>query len=279
MILEKTVSNFVKEITVRKFKKEENLGQKVLIKHFLGKKEIFQDDGEIVFERFVKVKYNPNAKEKLEINREKILEELEKEKHFLIDLSFYNYHNEKGKKSLKVQVIQSLSEIRNFLFDTNLILIGKIDLKLSNFVKICERNEFPFEKFNAVILDPYGEEIFEEKDLEKYNLFLFGGIVDVGQKWYYATKYLFQDLDFPRKRIELKGSIKGVPDRINILIKILLESYYLKIPLEKAIVKNQGKKEIFERLYHEKKKGSKNFEEVVNVNHPSFNEIYKKVFG
>jgi len=60
--------------------------------------------------------------------------------------------------------------------------------------------------------------------------------------WQYATQYLFRNIDLPHKRIELYRSIKNVPDRINILIKILLDSIYLNIPLEKSIIINSPKK-------------------------------------
>lgn len=283
MILEKIFSEFCKEITVRRFKLEKNLAQKILVKYFLDKKKLYLDEGEVVYENFIKVKYNPNANKILEIEKEKILEELKKEKFFLIDLSFFSYHTEKGKKSLLIQIRESLNEIREFLFDTNLILINFPE-EFKNFLgknmcKFYKRDEFDFSNFNAIVLDPYGEEVLGEKDLEKYNLFLIGGIVDVGQRWYYATKYLFEDLNIKRKRIELKGSIRGVPDRINLIIRILLESYYNKIPLEKAILKNQTKKEIFERLSLELKKKSsfEEIKEVINVEHPSFREIFKKL--
>jgi len=65
-------------------------------------------------------------------------------------------------------------------------------------------------------------------------------------------------LDLPRARIELDGSIRGVPDRVNILVKILLESYYLNIPLRDAIVKNQGRRDVLNRIWYEIKRYSKN---------------------
>jgi tRNA (adenine9-N1/guanine9-N1)-methyltransferase len=283
MILEKIFSEFYKEVTVRNFRNKENLAQKILVKFLLGKKTLYLDEGEVIYENFIKVKYNKDAKEVLRIEREKVFERLEKEKKFLIDLSFFNYHTEKGRNSLLIQIKESLNVIREYLFDTNLILINFpknfLNFLGKNQCKFFERNEFDFSKFNAIILDPYGEDILEEKDLEKYDLFLIGGIVDVGQKWYYATKYLFEDLNFKRKRIELKGNIRGVPDRINLIIKILLESFYKKIPLEKAIVKNQTRKEIYERLSLELKKNSSfdDIKEVVNVDHKSFSEIYEKL--
>ncbi|MGC9079488.1 MAG: hypothetical protein ACP5G1_01990 [Nanopusillaceae archaeon] len=246
MILEKIASKYLNYITVRNYDKSKKyIGQDILVKYLLNKKRIYSDDGETIYKNFIEVKYNENAKEELNIDKEKIFNDLENEKKFLIDNSLFNALSNKGKESLKTQISQSLKIIREYLFDTNLILIGDIDYSFlgKNLTKIYKKQEdFDFYKYKAVILDPYGDEILEDKDLEKYDLFLLGGIVDVDVKWHYATQYLFRNIDLPHKRIEYKGSIKNVPDRINIIIKILLDSIYNNIPLEKSIEINSPKK-------------------------------------
>ncbi|MGC9133086.1 MAG: hypothetical protein ACP5GJ_01625 [Nanopusillaceae archaeon] len=246
MILEKIASNYVKYVTVKNYDKNAKyIGQDILVKYLLNKKKIYSDEGEIIYKDFIEVKYNKDAKEELEIDRDKILDNLENEKKFLIDNSLFNALSNKGKQSLKTQISQSLKFIREYLFDTNLILIRDIDYSFlgKNLVKIFKKQEdFDFYKYRAVILDPYGDEILEDKDLEEYDLFIFGGIVDIDVKWYYATQYLFRNINLPHKRIEYKGSIKNVPDRINIIIKILLDSVYLNIPIERSIEINSPKK-------------------------------------
>jgi len=259
MILEKIVSNDIKEITIKYLSKKllENTAQRIIVQNFLNKIKIYKDDGEIIYKNYITVKLNKEAKEEILLEKEKYLSLLKNEKKFLVDLSLYKLHSKAGKKSLEIQVAHALKEIREFLYDRNLILIGDLDFSFlgKNEVKIYKKREdFPFEKFKPVILDPYAEDTLTEKDLKKYDLFLIGGIVDVGQKWIGATSYLFRDLDFDKKKIVLGDSITGVPDRINILIKILLECIYLSIPLEIAIVKNQTKKDILERLNYEIRK-------------------------
>ncbi|MFP3256387.1 MAG: hypothetical protein RXO36_01055 [Candidatus Nanopusillus acidilobi] len=246
MILEKITSKYINYITVRNYDKNKKyIGQDCIVKYLLNRKKLYKDDGELIYKNFIEVKYNKDAKEEIDIPKEKILKYIESEKKFLIDNSLYNLLPNKGKISLKIQISQSLKVIREYLFDSNLILIGNIDYSFlgKNVVNIYKKQEdFDFYKYEAIILDPYGDEILNDKDLNKYNLFILGGIVDIDLNWQYATQYLFRNIDLPHKRIELYGSIKNVPDRINILIKILLDSIYLNIPLEKSIVINSPKK-------------------------------------
>jgi len=246
MILEKITSKYINYITVRNYdKKKKYIGQDCIVKYLLNGKKLYKDDGETIYRNFIEVKYNKDAKEEIDIPKEKILRDIENEKKFLIDNSLYNLLPNKGKISLRIQISQSLKVIREYLFDNSLVLIGDIDYSFlgKNLVNIYKKQEdFDFYKYKAIILDPYGDEILNDKDLEKYDLFILGGIVDIDLNWQYATQYLFRNIDLPYKRIELYGSIKNVPDRINILIKILLDSIYLNIPLEKSIIINSPKK-------------------------------------
>jgi len=246
MILEKITSKYINYITVRNYdKSKRDIGQDCIVKYLLNKKKLYEDDGEPIYRNFIEVIYNKNAKKEIDIPKEKILKDIENEKKFLIDNSLYNLLPNKGKISLKIQIFQSLKVIREYLFDSNLILVGDIAYSFlgKNFVNVYKKQEdFDFYKYKAVILDPYGDKILNDDDLKKYDLFILGGIVDVDLNWQYATQYLFRNIDLPHKRIELYGSIKNVPDRINILIKILLDSIYLNIPLEKSIIVNSPKK-------------------------------------
>ena len=246
MILEKITSKYINYITVRNYDKSKKyIGQDCIVKYLLNRKKLYKDDGETIYRNFIEVKYNKDTKEEIDITKEKILRDIENEKKFLIDNSLYNLLSNKGKISLRIQISQSLKVIREYLFDGNLILIGDIGYSFlgKNLVNIYKKQEdFDFYKYKAIILDPYGDEILNDKDLEKYDLFILGGIVDIDLNWQYATQYLFRNVDLPHKRIELYGSIKNVPDRINILIKILLDSIYLNMPLEKSILINSPKK-------------------------------------
>jgi len=261
MILEKVFSKHFPYLTIRRLKSKYkiNTAQRVLVNYLLDREKIYSDDGETIYENIIKVKLNREAKNEIIVEKEIFLNELKKEKKFLIDLSLYNIHSKKGKSSLRIQVSHALSVIRDFLFDTNLILVGDLDysfLGRNTVLKYKRIEDVCIERYKAIILDPEGDLLFDERILREYELFLIGGIVDVGLEWKGGTNYLFRDLDLPRARIELDGSIKGVPDRINILIKILLESYYFNIPLKKSIVRNQGKKDILNRIWYEIKRYS-----------------------
>lgn len=263
MILERYFSNFRDSLTIRRYNKKykKNTAQRILVRWLLGKEEIYEDEGEIIYKNIITVKLNKNAKNKVQVDKNIFLNMLRNEKKFLVDTSLYHLHSNKGKKSLIIQLQHSLSIIRDFLFDTNFIIVGNLNIDFlgNNMVYLFKNlEEFPLEKYKAIILDSEGEIVLNESLIKKYDLFLIGGIVDIGLEWHGATKYLFKDLNLSRAKIELEGSTIGVPDRINLLIKILLETSYLNIPLKEAIVKNQGKRDIIRRLWYEIKKYSKN---------------------
>lgn len=179
--------------------------------------------------------------------------------YFLIDCSLYHLHSEAGKKSLKVQISQSLSLIRKYIKRDNLIIIGKnFDISFlgkSNVILYDNINKIDFSKFNPVILDPYAEKELKDDELRRFNLYILGGIVDVGQNWKYATSYLFRDLKLEKRKIVLRGSIIGVPDRINLIIKIILDSIFNNLTIEESIIKNQSVIDKIKRLNYDVKNG------------------------
>lgn len=265
MILEKIFSEYQNYLTIRKFRKKykKNTAQRILVSWLLNKEQIYLDEGMEIYKNIISVNLNSRASNEINLDKNLILSKLNNEKKFLIDLSLFNLHSRKGKKSLITQLQHSLSTIRDFLFDTNLIIVGNLNLDFlgNNMVRLFKNIEnISLERYKAAILDPNGDLILNDDLLRFYDLFIIGGVVDVGLEWYKATEYLFKDLNLPHVRIELDGSILGVPDRINLLIKILLETYYLEIPLKDAIVKNQGKRDIIKRFWYEIKKYSKNKE-------------------
>ena len=165
---------------------------------------------------------------------------------FIIDLRYYNRHTEKEKRRIIKEILASLIEVRKYLWDRHLALVANRELfnfishKLGN-NKIL-RLDYPL---NGIALDPNADEILTEKDIKENNIFLIGGIVDLGQNrpW---TKELFKE--FPRKRIEFYGKTKGVPDRFNRIISILLKVKFENKTIEEAIKENLTRKDILERL-------------------------------
>ncbi len=257
MVLYKDIFPDGLEITIRRFHKKYNYNpiQRAIIRTALGKEKIFNDPGKVVYvENQFSISVNRYARTERLIDLEEVINVSKNYPKFLIDLSFYNYHTKRGKSSLLTQVIQSLSVIRDFLFDTNLYLVNPPrDLILGrNYVNQADREILA--SYKSVILDPSAEKVLTFQDLKKYEFFALGGIVDVGLEWKGATTSLFSDISADFKRIELNGSIYGVPDRINLLIKILLEALYKWKNLDIAILLNQRSKDIQIRFWRDLKR-------------------------
>ncbi len=188
------------------------------------------------------------GKSLLDINLQSYLKEYPK---FAIYLAT-EWLSEKERRKLFAQLNYVLHEIRNYLWDKHLIL-ENVDNKLFDvlgkylLVKHVEINTLShhLENLNisreVVVLDPYAEEELTINDIFSAKLFILGGIVDFGNRLKGSTAKLLKDV--PHKKITLRGSIVGVPDRLNLLVRILLEAKYKYFDLEKAIKVNQPYRE------------------------------------
>lgn len=146
-----------------------------------------------------------------------------------VDCRFYDLHSEKEKRKIHLQITKTLGTIREFMWDEKLIVAGK------NFgVGVyCERLEdFLLSEGikEVVLLDPKGEKLFDHKKAECY---VIGGIVDKAENRDLTTligeELKRAGIKCDRRRIELRGDIIGVPDRINhiaeIVLKVVLEGF------------------------------------------------------
>jgi len=104
----------------------------------------------------------------------------------------------------------------------------------------------------VIILRPDASTPLKADDVMTADAFLLGGIVDK-----IPRPGLSRMLDslvpwgVPR-RIELRGSVIGVPERINRIVEILLKSRYLYDgDVEKAIITTMSKKDRVARAYRE----------------------------
>lgn len=143
--------------------------------------------------------------------------------YMVIDCSFFDYHSEKEKRKIVLQIQQSLSTIRKFMWDERLVVTHK-DLGLGVYYPSTSKfiKDMGFKR--VVLLDPNGEEIFNG---QKADCYVIGGIVDKsGNKKGWTSKIgerLKKDgIDFESLRIELRGDVIGVPDRINTIVEIVL---------------------------------------------------------
>lgn len=152
-----------------------------------------------------------------------------------VDCRFYDLHSEKEKKKLKLQIEQTLGVIRNFMWDSRLVISGK-DFGIGTY---CERlEEFLKNKGirEVVLLDPKGDELFHDS---KAMCYVIGGIVDKGENrdltWLIGEKLEKAGIKCRRQRIELRGDIIGVPDRINHIAEIVLKVVLDGLEVERAV--------------------------------------------
>jgi len=183
---------------------------------------------------------------------------------FVIDVSLKYIHTEEELDKLRLQIAVSLSKIREFLWDRHLA-ITSVDNETFNWLKeYLGRNKIiitdskPNEVLwslgadTVIILRPDAPESLSSEDIMRADAFLIGGVVDL-----IPRRGLSRILDnivpwgIPRK-ITLRGSIIGVPDRINRIIEIILKARYLfKGNIEKAIINSMTRKDIINRAFVE----------------------------
>ncbi|MEM2086932.1 MAG: tRNA (guanine-N1)-methyltransferase [Archaeoglobaceae archaeon] len=152
-----------------------------------------------------------------------------------VDCRFYDLHSEKEKKKIALQVTKTLGTVREFMWDEKLIVAGK-DFGVGVY---CERLEdFLLSKGiqEVVLLDPKGDKRFDQKRADCY---VIGGIVDKAENRD-LTALVGEELEragikCDRRRIELRGDIIGVPDRINHIAEIVLKVVLDGFALEPAI--------------------------------------------
>ncbi len=174
--------------------------------------------------------------EKPILSRDKFLEKVKDFPYVVIDCSFYEYHTEKEKKKLKLQIQQSLGVVRDFMWDERLIVTYK-DFGVGVFYPSTEEflKEMGFDK--VILLDPNGEYVFNG---QRSKCYVIGGIVDkVGNKKGWTSKIgerlRKNGIKVKSVRIELKGDVVGVPDRLNAIVEILLRVILDGESVEKAV--------------------------------------------
>lgn len=183
---------------------------------------------------------------------------------FVIDVSLKYIHTEEELDKLRLQIAVSLSKIREFLWDRHLA-ITSVDNEttkwLGNYLgrnKAIITDSKPNEILwslgadTVIILRPDAPESLTPEDVMRADAFLIGGLVDLMPR-----RGLSRILDnivpwgVPRKII-LKESIIGVPDRINRIIEILLKArYFFKGNIERAVISSMSRKDVINRVFIE----------------------------
>jgi tRNA (adenine9-N1/guanine9-N1)-methyltransferase len=118
---------------------------------------------------------------------------------------------------------------------------------------------YSFGIYRSIYLDPYSYEILNYTDLLWPQAVILGGIVDKPKIKRITSR--LRELNaphIPAKKIVLKGSIVGVPEELNILIKIIFDAIKLG-DLDKAIIYNQSKRYKLARTIVELQKTPTNY--------------------
>ncbi|MCY0859291.1 MAG: tRNA methyltransferase [Sulfolobaceae archaeon] len=194
---------------------------------------------------------------------------------FLIDFSLWDRMLEDEKKSLLLQFILSLNVIRSYLWDKNLGIYNAPDdfFKMFNSFQrglkhsLTIVNKLEFSGVKAIVLNPYGNIDANEQLLKESEVFILGGVVDKGRRIREATTELSKIsgyYDLPQVRIALKGSIVGVPDRLNSIIEIIMKVREDCSSLEEAIISSQSNADKLRRIYYEISRGNRDVEGLVN---------------
>ena len=153
----------------------------------------------------------------------------------VIDYGLWDYHTELEKKLLLKQSHLALQVIRDNLWDRNLVLascpheVAEFFANYGFFGDVLP-GKFPGE---AILLDPNAED--ELLAFQERGVYVLGGIVDKSNR--IRTQELGYDL--PRASLRLKGKSSGVPDRLNLLAKIMCRNL-AGAPLVKAIQQSRS---------------------------------------
>ena len=156
--------------------------------------------------------------------------------YVVVDCGFYDEHSEKEKWKIELRVKQALGVVREYMWDDKLVVTYR---DFGYGLHYPSTEEFlknrGIEK--AVLLDPNGEELYSKTGAD---CFIIGGIVDKsGLKKGYTSKIgkalESEGIDVDYRRIELRGDVVGVPDRINHIAEILLRVELDEEEVEKAV--------------------------------------------
>jgi len=196
---------------------------------------------------------------------EALLGKIPKTPRVVIDLAQWNEHTPGEKRELVEQVVLAIGSVRNYLWDGNFV-ITHVNEEFRELLKsqargmrmkVVMHEGFPLELAEgAILLDPEAEQDLTPDVLRSVDHVIIGGIVDKERTAKGATTRLWRQLGLdrlgvPRYRISLRGSVVGVPDRINKIVEIVMSVLYDGLRLEDAIVRAQSKRDKIMRLVWE----------------------------
>ncbi len=208
--------------------------------------------------------------------------------YFIIDLMHWEKHSQKEKIKVALQSAQSYGVICDYLWGDRLALtwVNEEFKALANFpldkITAYEGSTAEFLKEESigevVLLDPRAEKELGPDDLNA-GAFVIGGIIDTSGKKRGITARIGDALEdagikVRRRKITLRGDIIGVPDRINMILDIMLRILVEEKPAEKAILEVQAPLQARWRLRKELPKRAIRYK----VNGKTYRVIEKELF-
>lgn len=222
------------------------------------------------------------------IGKEKIKDELSKYEHpyFIVDLMYWNKHTPKEKRKLALQLNQSYGLIRDYLWGERLVLtyLNKEAESTIHFpLQRITSFKGPTHKFltergikEATLLDPWAEEDIKPEDFTS-KVFIIGGIVDKtgdkkGTTPRIGEKLQENGIKVKRRRISLRGDTVGVPDRINLILEIILKMIFEDKKMEEAVLEVQPYRDARWRLRKELPKHRIKLDKIALIEKEVFHE-------
>ncbi len=183
---------------------------------------------------------------------------------FVVDMSMRFIHSEDELAKLRLQIAVSLNVVRRYLWDPHLALTSIDPSTVSWLKELAGENKmtviqskpsellWSMDADRVIILRPDAPQQLTGNDIMMADAFLIGGIVDkIPRPGISRVLDNLVPWGSPR-RIELRGSVVGVPERINRIIEILLKARYdYPGDLEKSIVTSMTRKDVVARAYIE----------------------------
>ncbi len=173
-----------------------------------------------------------------------------------IDFSLAWSHLPSEARSLRKQVGAALGVLRAYLWDAHLLL-ASLSPGLLEWLRgflgraLVQRSWLPADEAlmlrgyrRIILLDPSAEEPLTPRDAMEADAFILGGIVDRMPRPG-ATRRLSLRGFYEARRLVLRGETHGVPNRLNMLVEILLRARYIHCgDLEKAIIEAMAPRDV-----------------------------------
>ncbi len=180
-----------------------------------------------------------------------------------VDLGLVERHSLDEAGSLRLQLGALLGVVRRFLWDRHLLLaglrpgvaewlrglMGSVSVSLS---WLPSDEALRIRGYRRIILlDPSAPEPLTSSDVLEADAFILGGIVDKVARPGETSRLPLRGFYQPR-RLELRGSIHGVPNRINAVAEIILRARYETCgDIEEAIKRTMSRRDARLRAYVE----------------------------